>query len=733
MLSKNALQNVFLGPWLMWYARDIGDPELSVETASDREMFLQDRTKQPRPNSRARKRNQGRKLMTENNTVGTQVHPEQTGDRAFTADDLWEIPRVGTPVVSPNGRQLVVAVSTWPQPDREKLTRLWLVNADGSTRRPLTADGSNVGIASWSPDGRRLAYTSTTRGDDDAKPQVRVLSFDGGEPEQIGDFPLGVLDVRWMPDGSGLVVVSKLINGHLTIEETREESVRRADDPVKVHATEQRLARFWDHWLTDEEFPHFFHVDLQTGDVRDLTPTSTAWLDFMSAAGQFDIAPDGSELAFAGVVMNEELNEIETRIFRVNIGNAELECLTADAPANCMRPRYSPDGASIVYGRTEDRYFYADHPRLYRFDRANQSHHVWCDDWDQSASSWEFAADDSLIFVAEQAARTHLYSLNVDQNVPELIARGGSIGSPQPAADGSVFFTRHSLHQPPEVFRKPLEGSPRQVTDFTDDAMSGIALGEVREIVCAGSGGESVQSFVILPPGHDASSPAPFVNVVHGGPHGIWGDEFHFRWNAQLFAAAGYVVAFPNPQGSTSWGHGFAQRIQGEWGVRPYEDVMAVTDHLIESGLVDKDRMAAAGGSYGGYMMAWIAGHTDRFRCLVNHAGVYNTLAMYATDATQVRGRSFGGEPWDGLEAIDACNPARFAANMKTPMLVIHGEKDYRVPVTQGLQCYGVLQAKGVPSRLLHFPDENHWVLKPHNSIRWYQEVFEWIKRWLDD
>jgi dipeptidyl aminopeptidase/acylaminoacyl peptidase len=385
-----------------------------------------------------------------------------------------------------------------------------------------------------------------------------------------------------------------------------------------------------------------------------------------------------------------------------------------------------------VYGRKEDRYFYADRARLYRYDRESSSHSAWCDEWDQSPTAWEFTPNGELVFVAEQAARTHLYSLAPDRNVPRQIAAGGSIGTPHVADDGCLYYTFQTFQQPPEIYRSSTESpQPQRVTRFTEDAISGIAMGEVREIECQGSEGETVQSYVILPPGHTGDAPAPFVNVVHGGPHGVWADEFHFRWNAQVFASRGCVAAFPNFQGSTSWGNDFAQRIQGAWSKRPFEDVMAVTDHLVDSGLVDGSRMAAAGGSYGGYMMAWIAGHTDRFRCLVNHAGVYNTLSMYASDATQGRGRSFGGEPWSGLNAIDGCNPARFTEHMTTPMLVIHGEQDYRVPVTQGLECYGVLQAKGVPTRLLHFPDENHWVLKPHNSIRWYEEVLEWIDRWL--
>jgi dipeptidyl aminopeptidase/acylaminoacyl peptidase len=237
--------------------------------------------------------------------------------------------------------------------------------------------------------------------------------------------------------------------------------------------------------------------------------------------------------------------------------------------------------------------------------------------------------------------------------------------------------------------------------------------------------------FVVLPPGYEPGKKYPLVQVIHGGPHGISADAFHWRWNAQLFASPGYVAALVNFQGSTSWGQDFARRIQGRWGDQPFADVMIATDALVASGLVDEKRMAAAGGSYGGYLAAWIEGHTDRFRCIVNHAGVYDTLAQWASDVTQGRGVSLGGVPWDGLEAIDRYNPARFAAGFTTPMLVIHGERDFRVPVAQGLECYGVLKDKGVPARLVYFPDENHWILKPRNSLLWYREVQEWLSRWL--
>jgi dipeptidyl aminopeptidase/acylaminoacyl peptidase len=270
-----------------------------------------------------------------------------------------------------------------------------------------------------------------------------------------------------------------------------------------------------------------------------------------------------------------------------------------------------------------------------------------------------------------------------------------------------------------------------RLTRFTEPVTAGFGVGEVRELRFEGAYGESVQMFVVLPPGYQEGRKYPLVQQIHGGPHAASGDTFHFRWSSHAFAAPGYVVALVNFQGSTSWGQDFAKRILGGWGDRPFQDVMRATDTLVQSGLVDEQRMAAAGGSYGGYMASWIEGHTDRFKCIVNHAGVYDTLSQYASDVTQGRAQSFGGEPWDGIEAIDRWNPARFATGFKTPMLVLHGERDFRVPVTQGLECYGVLKAKGVPARLVYFPDENHWVLKPRNSLLWYREVLGWLERFL--
>ena len=666
--------------------------------------------------------------MTVTTIPSTTLHPARQGTRPITAQDLWTLPRVGAPVPSPDGRSIAVTVTRYELELNAGRGRIWLVPADGGEPRALTAPEAASAEPAFSPDGKRLAFT---RKMENGKTQLHVLPLDGGEARKLTDLPLGVYDPTWLPDGKSIVVAAPLIRGHFTPEATKAELERREKDPVKAHVTEERVYRYWDTWLTTGETPHLFVVDAETGAVRDLTPESVAWFDWMEPSGQYDVAPDGREIVFSGVILDAARSLLRSTLFTVPVAGGPVTGLTGDHPADDLRPRYTPDGAAIVYGMTQDPFFYADRVRLMRYDRAARSHAAWLDSWKLSPNHWEFMADGALAIEAEENGRASLFTWN-GSGEPKLLARGGSVTAAAPLRDGRVAFNYQSLAQPPELHVVPRAGGdPVRITRFTEPLMGTVSLGEVREMQFEGAKGETVQMFVVLPPGHRADRRAPLVQVVHGGPHAISADAFHFRWNGQLFAAPGYVAAMVNFQGSTSWGQDFAKRIQGAWGERPLEDVMRATDALIAAGLVDESRMAAVGGSYGGYMAAWIAGHTDRFKCIVNHAGVFDTLAQYASDVTQGRAQSFGGEPWDGLEAIDRWNPARTTAGMKTPMLVIHGERDYRVPVTQGLECYGMLKAKGVPARLVYFPDENHWVLKPKNSLLWYREVLGWLERWL--
>ncbi len=659
----------------------------------------------------------------------TTLYPAREGARPMTAEDLWKLPRVGTPEVSADGRWMVVPVTTYDLEKNTPTTRLWLVAADGSGEpRALTGAEASAQEPRLSPDGSQLAFT---RKDAGGKAQLMLLPMAGGEARRLTRLPLGVFDPRWLPDGSGLICAGMLLKDHATPEATAAELERRAADPVRAHVTEERVYRYWDTWLTTGEVVHLWHVDAASGEARDLTPDSSLWFEWMDPSGQYDLSPDGREIAVAGIVFDPKRSLLLSQVFVVPVAGGPLRCITEANPAESLAPRWSPDGAYVVYGRTSDPEFYADHAKLWRWERATGRHSEWLGGWDRLPVHWEFAPDGTLVIAAEDAARLKLWAWS-GGGAPRALTTQGSAAGFSVGSDGRVFFTLQSLAEPAEVHAVGLDGRGlAKLTRFTADVAAGFATGEVRELTFAGAGGETVQMFVVLPPGFDPARRHPLVHVVHGGPHGISADAFHARWNAQLFAAPGYVAALVNFQGSTSWGQDFAQRIQGEWALRPFEDVMRATDALVATGWVDESRMSAAGGSYGGYMMSWIAGHTDRFRCIVNHAGVADLTGQYASDVTQGRGRASGGEVWDGLEKQDRWSPIRFAGGMKTPMLVIHGERDYRVPVGQGLLIYGVLKAKGVPARLVYFPDENHWILKPRNSLLWYREVLAWLARWM--
>jgi dipeptidyl aminopeptidase/acylaminoacyl peptidase len=656
------------------------------------------------------------------------LYPARRGSRPVSAEDLWTLPRVGAPEPLPDGSALVVPVTRWNIEKNEARTQFYRVPSVGGTPCALTTPDASAAEPRVSPDGKQLAFT---RKDAGGKQQLMLMPLAGGEARRLSELPLGVFDPRWLPDGSGILFAANLLSGHLTHEHTALELKRRADEPVKAHVTEERLYRFWDTWLTTGEVPHLFLYDLGREVIRDLTPNSTVWFDWMDPSGQYAISPDGREIALAGISFDEQRSLIVTNIYTVQVAGGPVTCITTGHPADDQRPRYSPDGKYLVYGMTHDPEFYADRVRLMRVDRATGQHAEWLGNWDFTPAHWEFAADGTLLFEAEHHARMKLFSYN-GAGEPRALSGDGSVSGSTPVAGGRVAFLHQSLVTPAELRVMPQTGgTAARVTNFTDDGAARHHTGEVREIVFEGAHGVPVQMFVVLPPDYQTGKKYPLVHMIHGGPHGTFGDLWHARWNAQAFAAPGYVVALVNFQGSTSWGQAFAQCIQGEWAARPFEDIMKATDLLIASGLVDEQRMAVTGGSYGGYMVSWIAGHTDRFKCIVNHAGVADLTAQYASDVTQGRGKAAGGEAWDGLEKQDACSPIRFASGMTTPMLVIHCEKDYRVPVGQGLLIYGMLKAKGVPARLVYFPDENHWVLKARNSLLWYREVYAWLARWL--
>jgi dipeptidyl aminopeptidase/acylaminoacyl peptidase len=655
----------------------------------------------------------------------------ETARRPMTVDDLWAIQRVGTPALAPDGQTIAYTVTTYDLEENRGNADIWTLPAAGGTPRRLTTSKSSDGAPDWSPDGRRIAFVS--KRDGDAAAQLYVLSLDGGEAERVTDMPTGVSSPKWLPDGKRIAFVAHVVAGAESPEATKKALEAREKAKVKARVTESRLYRYWDRWLTDDEYPHLFVVDLETKAVVDLLPGSKRHFSLQDGAGDFDVSPDGRTIVFAANSTEPPYRTLNTDLFAVGTAGGEVRNLTADNPAEDQGPVFSPDGRFVAYGRERKADGWPDYARLALLELATGKTTVLTEGWDNAAAGWAFTPDGKeIVFHAEVRARVNLYRIPVAGGAPREVFRGGTTAGAAVTPGGQVVFQHHTLSRPPELAVVALDGSGfRHLTTVNDARMATLALGEVREETFAGAGGAPVQMFLVLPPGHEASRRYPLVHLVHGGPVGTFGDGFHFRWNAQLFAAPGYVAAMVNFHGSSSFGQPFVESILGAHPDKPFTDVMKATDLLVARGLVDPSRMAAAGGSYGGFLVNWIAGHTDRFQALVSHAGVYSLLGQWASDGTFGRQHSYGGYPFTDLPTTERWSPNRFAAAFKTPMLILHGERDYRVPVTQGLELYGVLTAKGVPARLVYYPDENHWVVKPQNSRHWFGEVLGWLDRYL--
>ncbi len=649
--------------------------------------------------------------------------------RPITPDDLWRVRRVGQPVPIPGGDAAVVGVTTYDVERNTGMTRLYRVDAGGGAR-PLTRAGADSTAPAVDPAGSRIAFTRTTGEDEPA--QVWVMALDGGEAQQVTDLPLGAVAPKWLPDGSGILVWSPLYEGHLDVDATRAERTARKDRKVSAETTESRIYRYWNRWLTRGEVHHLFRVDPDGGPPTDLTPRWTRLVEFEEIGDVFDISPDGAQIAFHAALVDAPFDELRFGIYTLVIDGGDPVPLDPDGPAFQGRPRYSPDGAAIVYGvRFDWPGFYADRTRLVSYDRTSGDRTIRIGDWDRSPTGWEFAADGTLVFSAEDDARRHLYALDPGDDAPTQIAAGGWVHGPRPADGGRVWCRSETMSRPAEISVCEPGTGLRVVSGFNDDLLDEIGLGEVADERFVGADGDEVQMWVVYPPGFDAARRWPLVHNIHGGPHGVTGDLWHPRWNMHAFAAGGYVVAGVNFHGSSSWGNRFARSIQGAWGDKPTTDILMATDHLLAHGYIDADRMAIAGGSYGGYLVSWLIGHSDRFAAAVCHAGVTNLLGQYATDITHGREGSFGAEPWTDLEAVRRWSPTDFTSEMNTPTLVIHGERDYRVVITQGLELYALLKARGVEARLVYYPDEGHWILKPQNSLHWYGEVADWLERHL--
>jgi dipeptidyl aminopeptidase/acylaminoacyl peptidase len=638
--------------------------------------------------------------------------------RPMTIHDLIAAVRVSDPQLSPDGSTVAYVRTTTDTTTGRRNADIWIVPADGSAAPKLLIGGdATENTPRWAPDGKHIAFLSNRGG----TTQVYLADASGG-----GITPLTKLDAGAMPplvfspDASTLAFVS---------------DVRMFDEPAGVHVLTRLLFRHWDEWRENVRH-HIFAVPVSGGEARDLTPG-----DFDSPPTQQEDAaitftPDSRAVVF---VSNREGNDKEAYttnndVWSVPVSGGTATRLTPN-PAADVQPRFTPDGKSLIVRAQRRPRFESDRFYLDVYDRATGAKRTVFETPDLSVSDFTLSPDGATIyFTATSNGTDNLYSVPLAGGRPKEIVHGGAIGSPQ-LGRGFVVFSKTTLTAPADLFRAPADGGSATALTHENDAwLNEVAFEKPESLTVPGAGGTPIQYWLIKPPNFDASKKYPVVFLIHGGPQGDWGDAWSYRWNPSLWAAQGWVIAAPNPRGSTGFGQRFVDEITQDWAGKVMLDLDAVFNAVAKLPYVDANRQGVAGASYGGYAVNWLITHTDRFKAAVSHDGVFNLESMsLATEEGWFTQWEFGGLPWSGTakEQFQKFSPHRYSAAITTPTLVITNQLDFRVPVDQGLQLFTALRLRGVPSKALVFEDEGHWVLKALNSQFWHEQVFDWMRQYL--
>jgi dipeptidyl aminopeptidase/acylaminoacyl peptidase len=655
----------------------------------------------------------------------------QQSARPFTIDELLKVRRVGDPQVSPDGRTVAYQIGVVDRAANRTLTQIYLVPIEGGSPRQLTTGDKSSVSPRWSPDGKKVAFVSGR----DGTPQIWTIDVAGGALQKVTNISTGAGDPIWSPDGSMLAFVSDVYPECTTDECNKKREQEAEESKVKAKVATRLLFRHWTSFKEGKR-THVFVVPASGGEARDLTTGDYDAPPF-SLGGPTDYAfsPDSKELAFVRNTDKVEAASTNSDVFIVPVTGGEPKRLTGSNQGADASPVYSPDGRYLAYRSQATATFESDRFRLMLYDRqAGQSRSI-SESLDSSVDGFTFSPDSKKIyFVAAERGREPIYSIGVNGGAMTKLVSEGFNDDVHVTTDGSTFvFSRSTGARPTEIYRSKADGSGvAQLTQTNDAFMNEFKLQPLEEVTWTGGADAKVSGFILKPVNFSPAKKWPLLLLIHGGPQGAWDDAWSYRWNPQVFAAAGYVVFMPNPRGSTGYGQKFVNEISGDWGGKAFADIMNGVAHALSLGYVDKENMGAAGASYGGYMVDWIEGHnTDprfQFKALASHAGVYNLTSMYgATEELWFPEWEFKGNPWDNPELYTKWSPHLYAKNFKTPMLVSHGELDYRVPVGEGLQLFTTLQRRGVESKLLYFPDEGHWILKPQNSTLWYNTVLDWF------
>ncbi len=653
-------------------------------------------------------------------------------DKKLSVERLWQFERIGNPVTSGDGRFIVAPVTRFDLKEDKGQTRLWLFSADGKQQTALTAAGMSASEPVISPDGQTLAFISKRDKDDAGQVYLLPLTTPG-EARRLTEVPTGVTGLKWV--GEHLYFISRVWPGK-TWSDMAAHIKAEKDNKVSAKQWNALPYSHFDYWIDEQRQAHVFRIPAKGGEVQAVTqPFGRELPRATQSVTDYDV--DAGERYIAWTANGSD-NQVDPNIdlFLAQIGAKPADHaavnLTATNKAYDGNPDFSPDGNQLAFHSQRIVGFYGDTARLQLYDMKRKTQRELTTAWDRSVSSFVWSRDGKGFYSSiDDAATQRLYYIDAASGKARAITKATSFGQPVQVGKNQLVATNDSFFYPARlVLVDSKDGEVKRLDSFNDELLANTELGHYESVTYKGADGKDVQMWVHYPPGFDKTKKYPFFMLIHGGPHNAITDSFSYRWNAQTFASWGYVTAWPNFHGSSGFGQDFTDAINPDWRTKPLADIQAATKWFENQSWIDKDRMVAGGASYGGYLTSVLLGTEHPYKALLIHAAVYNMYSQMAADFA-VHSPRFGGF-WDNPDIYKSISPHYHADKFKTPTLVIHGQLDYRVPVGQGFELFRTLQSRGIESRMIYFPDENHWILKPNNSIYWYNEVKDWMTKFAE-
>jgi len=650
--------------------------------------------------------------------------------RVITIADLWSIGRVGSFTLSPDGQSIAYTVITNDMEENSHNTDIYLANTIGGLTRQLTTHPAYDGQPCWTPDGSMLSFISTRGG----TPQIYVISMTGGEAQKISEIPTGVQDFTWSPDGNYIAFITRVYSNISTLDSCALKDLQQSKNNIKARFFSRLLYRHWDQW-TDNKRSHLFVMPIEGSPIWDLTPGDFDTPPISLGSHQdFTFSPDGQEIAFVRNTDQEIALSTNNDIFVVPTKGGTIKRIT-DNPANDNQPVYSPDNKYIAYRAMKQPGFEADQYDLMVYNREKHTIMNFTEDFDLDVDEIVWApSSENIYFSAPNHEGIAIFSVDLKSTrIKGKVLEGCNTNFRTSPDESYLYFKRTHIYLPDEIFRWDQKAEDLFQLTFTNHELLDILeMNSIVKFFFPSYDGKNVHGFILKPPFFDPAKVYPAILLIHGGPQSAWQDEFHYRWNAQMFASIGAVVIMINVRGSKGYGQEFCDAVTKNWGGGPYRDLMEGLDFVLKKyPYINPQKLAAAGASYGGYMVNWLAGHTNRFSCLVSHDGISNLQSFYGTtEELWFPEWEFDGPLYENEKTYEKWSPIHYAKNFKTPTLIIHGQQDFRTPLEQGLQMFTALQRQKVPSGLLVFPDEGHFVLKPQNARLWWNTVLGWIQQW---